>query len=202
MPTIPREVRAGSPNCRKKAAKADRSDTRAQETAPGYPTATMCSMAATSTRATKALDALGVGYVTHTYEVDEEVGSGYGEAVAVAIGLPAKSVFKTLVAEADGQGVVAIIPVSMRLSTKSLAKVAGAKRCALGSPELAERLTGYVVGGVSPFGQRRTLPTFIDDSVSAHPGVAVSGGRRGLQLEISPDDLLTATGGTLARLTA
>jgi Cys-tRNA(Pro)/Cys-tRNA(Cys) deacylase len=159
-------------------------------------------MAATSTRATKALDALGVEYVTHTYEVDEEVGGGYGEAVAAAIGLPAGRVFKTLVAEANGLGRVAIIPVSMRLSTKALAKAAGAKRCAMGSPELAERLTGYVVGGVSPFGQRRTLPTFIDVSVSAHPSVAVSGGRRGLQLEVSPDDLLAVTGGTLARLTA
>jgi Cys-tRNA(Pro)/Cys-tRNA(Cys) deacylase len=159
-------------------------------------------MAATSTRATKALDALGVEYATHTYEVDEEVGGGYGEAVAAAIGLPAERVFKTLVAQANGLGTVAIIPVSMRLSTKSLAKVAGAKRCALAAPEVAERLTGYVVGGVSPFGQRRTLPTFIDDSVSAHPSVAVSGGRRGLQLEVSPDDLLAVTGGTLARLTA
>lgn len=97
---------------------------------------------------------------------------------------------------------VAIIPVSMRLSTKSLAKAAGAKRCVMGSPDFAERLTGYVVGGVSPFGQRRTLTTYIDASVSAHPSVAVSGGRRGLQLEVSPDDLLTVTDGTLARLTA
>ena len=159
-------------------------------------------MAATSTPATKALDAHGVDYQVHTYEVDEEVGGGYGEAVAVAIGLPAARVFKTLIAEADGQGVVAIIPVSMRLSTRLLAKTAGAKRCAMASPELAERLTGYVMGGVSPFGQRRTLPTFIDDSVSAHPGIAVSGGRRGLQLEVSPDDLLSVTNGTLAKLSA
>ena len=160
------------------------------------------SMAATSTRATKALDALGVEYQIHTYEVDTEVGGGYGEAVAAAIGMPAERVFKTLVAEADGQGVVAIIPVSMRLSTKSLAKAAGTKRCALAAPEVAERLTGYVVGGVSPFGQRRQLPTFIDDSVSAYPRVAVSGGRRGLQLEVSPYDLLAVTDGTLAELTA
>lgn len=159
-------------------------------------------MAATSTRATKALDALGVDYQIHTYEVDEEVGGGYGEAVAAAIGLPAESVFKTLVAEADGQGVVAIIPVSKRLSAKLLAKAAGAKRCVMASPEVAERLTGYVVGGVSPFGQRRTLRTFIDDSVSSHHSVAVSGGRRGLQLEVSPEALPTVTGGILAALTA
>ena len=83
-------------------------------------------MAAASTRATKALDALGVEYVIHTHQVDTEVGGGYGEAVAAAIGLPAERVFKTLVAEADGQGVVAIIQVSMRLSTKLLAWAAGA----------------------------------------------------------------------------
>ncbi len=141
-------------------------------------------------------------YHIHTYHVDEVVGAGYGEAVAEAIGFPAARVFKTLVAEVDGQGVVAMIPVSDRLSTKSLARAAGGKRCSLAAPETAERLTGYVVGGVSPFGQRRSLPTYIDESAVTFESIAVSGGVRGLQLEVSPADAATATGATWASLSA
>jgi len=157
-------------------------------------------MAATSTRATKALDAAGIPYRALTYDVVEEVGRGYGEAVATAIGLPHERVFKTLVAEADGSGVVAIIPVNQRLSTKSLARAAGAKRCEMAAPDVAERLTGYVVGGVSPFGQRRRLPAYVDESILGCESVAVSGGRRGLQLEVSPDHLLAVTRASVAPL--
>ena len=157
-------------------------------------------MAVGSTRATKALDAAGVPYQTLVYEVSEAVGDGYGEAVAAALGIPPARVFKTLVVEADTQAVVAIIPVTERLSTKALARVAGAKRGTLASPVVAQRLTGYVVGGVSPFGQRRVLPTFLDQSALAHDEIAVSGGRRGLQVLVSPSDLVTLLRGVTASL--
>ena len=159
-------------------------------------------MAVGSTRATKALDAAGVAYRPLVYEVSEAVGDGYGEAVATAIGIPPSRVFKTLVVEADDRAVVAILPVSQRLSTKALARAAGAKRCSLASPVVAQRLTGYVVGGVSPFGQRRTLRTFLDESALAHDEIAVSGGHRGLQLMVDPSDLLTVLGAGTARLIA
>lgn len=159
-------------------------------------------MAATATRATRALERVGIDFQPLTYQVSEDVGSGYGEAVALAIGLPEARVFKTLVAEADGQAVVAIVPVSQRLSTKALARAAGTKRCSVASPEFAERNTGYVVGGVSPFGLRKVLATFVDSSAMEHHAIAVSGGRRGLQLLVSPHDLLRATSASSADLTA
>ena len=148
-------------------------------------------MGVTSTRATETLDAAGADYRVLTYDVSEAVGDGYGVAVATAIGLPLAQVFKTLVAEVDGVAVVALVPVARRLSTKVLARVSGTKRCVLVSPKVAERVTGYVVGGVSPFGQRRRLRTFVDESALGYSGVAVSGGRRGLQLVVEPRLLLT-----------
>ena len=159
-------------------------------------------MVATTTRATKALNAAGISYSVHTYHVDEQVGDGYGEAVAKAIGLPAPRVFKTLVAEVDGRDVVAIVPVPGRLSTKALARAAGGKRCSLAAPGTAERLTGYVVGGVSPFGQRRSLPIYLDETAIAFDTIAVSGGVRGLQLEVSPHDLIEMTQAFPAPLSA
>jgi Cys-tRNA(Pro)/Cys-tRNA(Cys) deacylase len=98
--------------------------------------------------------------------------------------------------------VAVIIPVSERLSTKLLGTAVGAKRAALAAPEVAEKMTGYVVGGVSPFGQRRRLLTFVDMSAAACERIAVSGGRRGLQLLVTPEDLLVVTDGTLAPLVA
>jgi Cys-tRNA(Pro)/Cys-tRNA(Cys) deacylase len=117
--------------------------------------------------------------------------------VADAIGLPGSRVFKTLVAEVDAEPVVAVIPVDRRLSTKKLARVVGGKRCSLASPATAERLTGYVTGGISPFGQRRKLRLVLDTSASEFATIAVSGGRRGLQLELEPGLLLDLTGGTM-----
>jgi Cys-tRNA(Pro)/Cys-tRNA(Cys) deacylase len=151
----------------------------------------------TATRATEFLDRAGVTYRAHRYEVTEKVGDGYGEAVADAIGLPGSRVFKTLVAEVDQEPVVAVIPVDRRLSTKQLARIVGGKRCSLASPETAERLTGYVTGGISPFGQRRKLRLILDTSASEFETIAVSGGRRGLQLELEPGVLLDLTGGTM-----
>jgi len=157
-------------------------------------------VASTTTRATEALDREGVIYRVHLYDVETKVGDGYGEAVAAAIGLPASQVFKTLVAEVDAEVVVAVIPVERRLSTKRLAKAAGGKRCSLASPATAERLTGYVTGGISPFGQRRELRLFLDSSASDLDVIAVSGGRRGVQLELGTESLLAITGGVFAHI--
>jgi Cys-tRNA(Pro)/Cys-tRNA(Cys) deacylase len=150
------------------------------------------------TRATQALDRADAVYRLCAYEVAEKVGEGYGEAVADAIGMPRSRVFKTLVAVVDGDPMVAVIPVDRRLSTKRMASIAGGKSCALASPETAERVTGYVTGGISPFGLRRELRLVLDASASEFETIAVSGGRRGIQLELSPETVIAVTGGTLA----
>jgi Cys-tRNA(Pro)/Cys-tRNA(Cys) deacylase len=107
-------------------------------------------------------------------------------------------VFKTLVAEVDGDAVVGIVPVTGALSLKALARARGGKRAAMAAPADAERLTGYVTGGISPFGQRRRLPVVADESVHGWDTVFVSGGLRGLQLEVAPDDLVRVTGAASA----
>jgi Cys-tRNA(Pro)/Cys-tRNA(Cys) deacylase len=155
---------------------------------------------ARSTRATVALDRLGVSYTPHEYKVSERVGEGYGEAVAAAIGLPPQRVLKTLVAVVDGAHVVAVVPVGARLSTRLLARAAGGKRAEMAPPAVAERLTGYVTGGISPFAQKRPLDLYLEESVVDSGTVAVSGGARGLQLEIAPADLIKVTGATTASL--
>ncbi len=155
---------------------------------------------ARTTRATDTLDRAGVTYTIHEYSVAEKVGDGYGEAVAIAIGLPANRVFKTLMAEVDGAPVVAVVPVTARLSTRMLARATGKKRAEMMSPADAERVTGYVTGGISPFGQKRSLDLFIDSSAPGHPTIAVSGGVRGLQLELEPAALIRVTGATVASL--
>jgi Cys-tRNA(Pro)/Cys-tRNA(Cys) deacylase len=155
-------------------------------------------LAGRATRATQALDRAGVAYNLHAYEVAEKVGEGYGKAVAEAIGMPGSRVFKTLVADVDGEPVVAVIPVDRRLSTKRVASAAGGKHCSLASPETAERVTGYVTGGISPFGQRRRMRLILDSSAAEFETIAVSGGRRGIQLEVSPETVIEVTGGALA----
>ena len=150
-----------------------------------------------STRATVVLDDAGAIYQVHRYDVPEKVGAGYGEAVAAAIGMGRARVFKTLVAEVDGEPVIAVIPVDRRLSTKKLARAVGAKRCSLVSPAIAERETGYVTGGISPFGQRKRHRLVLDSSARDHETIAVSGGQRGLQLELSSQTLLALTDGSV-----
>ena len=146
-------------------------------------------MAAQATRATTELDRAGVHYLTHSYRVDEKVGEGYGPAVAAAIGMPPERVFKTLVAEVDGETVVAVLPVRRRLSVRKLARSAGGKKATLMSPAMAERETGYLPGGISPFG-RRIVAERAHDRVSAFSG----GMKRRLNLAASllhdPDILL------------
>jgi Cys-tRNA(Pro)/Cys-tRNA(Cys) deacylase len=154
---------------------------------------------APTTPATQALDRLRLPYVAHPYEHDRFV-EGYGLEAARELGAPPERVFKTLVVEADGRLTVAVVPVSSMLDLKSLAAAVGAKRAGVAAPDLAERRTGYVVGGISPFGQRTRLPLVLDASAESYPTVYVSGGRRGFDLEVAPQDLLAATGGTIAAI--
>lgn len=148
------------------------------------------------TPATAALDAAGVPYRTTDYEVPE---GAYGEALVEALGLDADTVGKTLVAALDdGRHVLAVVPVSTTLDLKALARAAGAKRAAMADPREAERLTGSVVGGISPLGSRRPLPVFVDELLALGDEVHVSGGRRGLELTLAPDDLVRAAGATVA----
>jgi Cys-tRNA(Pro)/Cys-tRNA(Cys) deacylase len=154
---------------------------------------------APTTPATQALDRLQVPYTAHPYEHDRFV-EGYGLEAARELGAAPERVFKTLVVEADGRLAIAVVPVSSMLDLKSLAAAVGAKRAAMAAPGLAERRTGYVVGGISPFGQRSRLPLVLDASAEAFPTVYVSGGRRGFDLEVTPQALLAATDGTVATI--
>jgi Cys-tRNA(Pro)/Cys-tRNA(Cys) deacylase len=142
------------------------------------------------TPAILVLEAAGVAFVVHPYELTDSFAETYGEAVAAVLSVEPDRLFKTLVAEVDDSPVVAIVPVSSRLSPKSLARAAGGKKADLIAPEVAERLTGYVTGGISPFGQKRPLPTFIDETIECWDTIYVSAGRRGLQVEVAPADLI------------
>ncbi|WP_328507441.1 Cys-tRNA(Pro) deacylase [Streptomyces sp. NBC_00391] len=144
------------------------------------------------TPATVALSAAGVEFTVHAYEHDPAHPS-YGEEAAEAMGVSPGRVFKTLVADVDGALVVAVVPVAGSLDLKSLATAVGGKRAAMADPTLAERTTGYVRGGISPLGQRKKLRTVLDVSADAHDTICVSAGRRGLEVELSPQDLLKLT---------
>lgn len=154
-----------------------------------------------ATPAMVAAERVGIRFSVHEYEHNPNAES-YGLEAAAALGVPVERVFKTLVAAIDGRRhVVAIIPVAARLSLKAIAAAAGGKKAEMATPADAERITGYVVGGISPLGQRKALPTVLDESALAHETVYVSGGLRGLDLELAPADLLRVTGGSTAPLT-
>jgi Cys-tRNA(Pro)/Cys-tRNA(Cys) deacylase len=159
----------------------------------------MARRASGGTPAVVALERAGIAFTSHLYEHDPSATS-YGLEAAERLGLDPKAVFKTLVAEVDGRLVVAIVPVSRQLDLKALAAAAGGKRAALAEPAAAERATGYVVGGISPFGQKRRLPTVLDESASELPTIYVSGGKRGLDLEVAPGDLISLLDATLAAI--
>ncbi|HEV7848061.1 MAG TPA: Cys-tRNA(Pro) deacylase [Mycetocola sp.] len=151
------------------------------------------------TPATATLTSLGVWFAPHTYEHQPGT-AGYGLEAAEALGVEANRVFKTLLADADGMLVVAIVPVSGQLDLKALATAVGAKRAGMADPALAERKSGYVVGGISPIGQKTRLRTVLDESAAEFATVFVSGGRRGFDIELDPTDLLSVTGGALAAI--
>ena len=149
------------------------------------------------TPATVALTEAGIAFSTHAYEHDPAAPS-YGLEASQVLGLPPEQVFKTLLADVDGELVVAIVPVAGMLDLKALAAATGGKKAEMADPRLAERTTGYVVGGISPLGQRKRLRTVLDETAILHDTVYVSGGRRGLDLGLSPDDLLALTRATTA----
>ncbi|MFI1579295.1 Cys-tRNA(Pro) deacylase [Embleya sp. NPDC020630] len=149
------------------------------------------------TPATVALTREGVAFTTHAYTHDPDAAS-YGEEAATVLGVPAERVFKTLLADVDGALTVAVVPVAGRLDLKALAAAVGGKRAAMADPAAAERATGYVLGGISPLGQKRRHPTVVDTSVLALETVYVSAGRRGLEIELAPADLIRLTGAVTA----
>ncbi|MEU6228639.1 Cys-tRNA(Pro) deacylase [Streptomyces sp. NPDC047042] len=149
------------------------------------------------TPATVALTAAGVPHTVHAYEHDPAHPS-YGEEAAEAMGVSPERVFKTLVADVDGVLTVAVVPVAGQLDLKALAAAVSGKRASMADPTLAERTTGYVRGGISPLGQRKKLRTVLDTSADTHPTICVSAGRRGLEVELSPEDLTTLTQATRA----
>jgi Cys-tRNA(Pro)/Cys-tRNA(Cys) deacylase len=151
------------------------------------------------TPATVVATRANVAFTLHPYEAAAGEES-YGEAAADALGVPRDRLFKTLVTEVDGDLTVAVVPVSSALDLKALAGAAGGKRAAMADPVQAERVTGYVRGGISPLGQRRSLPTVVDSSASVFPTIYVSAGRRGLQIELAPADLIRLTGATTAEI--
>ena len=156
-------------------------------------------MAGQGTPATALLARQRVTHRLHTYDVEADT-PNYGAVVADSLGIAQDRVFKTLVTEVDGALTVAIVPVSGDVDLKALAGAVGGKRASLADRALAERTTGYVRGGISPLGQRKRLPTVLDASATGHPTIYVSAGRRGLQVELDPTDLIRLTGATTASI--
>ena len=153
---------------------------------------------APATPATRALEAAGIPFEALPYEHDPRAES-YGDEAAQALGLPPESVFKTLVVALDHGGFgVCVVPVSARADLKAVAAALGAKKAHLSDPGDVQRLSGYVLGGVSPLGQRTTLPTVVDESARRLERVYVSGGRRGFDVGLAPEDLVRATGAVFA----
>ncbi|GGJ21177.1 UNVERIFIED_ORG: Cys-tRNA(Pro)/Cys-tRNA(Cys) deacylase [Paenarthrobacter nicotinovorans] len=151
-------------------------------------------MASQGTPATAALTAAGVPFVLHPYAHDPAAAS-YGLEAAEVLGIDPKRVFKTLMVEVEGKLAVAVVPVSGNLDLKAAAAALGSKKASMADPKAAERRTGYVLGGISPLGQRQPSPTVLDDSALAFDTILVSGGRRGLDIELAPADLLRLTNG-------
>jgi Cys-tRNA(Pro)/Cys-tRNA(Cys) deacylase len=153
--------------------------------------------ASAGTPATVALTRAGIRFTALAYEHDPRA-AAYGLEAAEKLGIEPDRVFKTLLASVDGSLAVGIVPVAEQLDLKALAAALGGKRAEMADPSRAERKTGYVVGGISPIGQKVALPTVLDETAILHETILVSGGRRGLDLELAPDDLLAVTGGRYA----
>ncbi|MFX0539749.1 Cys-tRNA(Pro) deacylase [Ornithinimicrobium sp. Y1847] len=149
------------------------------------------------TPATVALEQARIPYAVRVYEHDPATES-YGLEAAEALGVDADRVFKTLLVDSERGLGVGIVPVNTLLDLKAVAAALGAKKATMADPKVAERTTGYVVGGISPIGQKKALPTVVDESALDFDTVLVSGGKRGLDLELAPTDLLQITGGLTA----
>jgi Cys-tRNA(Pro)/Cys-tRNA(Cys) deacylase len=153
------------------------------------------------TRATELLGTLGISYTIHRYQHDPR-STSYGREASDALGVPADRVFKTLVADVDGQLAVAVVPVAGNLDLKALAAALGGKKAVMADPAQAEKSSGYVTGGISPIGLRRRLPVVLDQSALEHATVLCSAGQRGMQVELAPADLVTAAGASTAPIAA
>jgi Cys-tRNA(Pro)/Cys-tRNA(Cys) deacylase len=151
------------------------------------------------TPAVRAAAGAGVNYTLHRYDHDPDAES-YAEEAATELDVPIERVFKTLVTTVDAQLVVAVVPAAHQLDLKALASALGGRKATMAHPYEAERATGYVVGGISPLGQKRRLRTVVDASANTFTTVFVSAGRRGLELELAPSDLIRLTGAGVAPL--
>ncbi len=151
------------------------------------------------TPATVALTAAGIAFEVRSYDHDPRA-SSYGLEAAEVLGVEPERVFKTLLASLDGKLVVGIVPVSGQLDLKGLARALGGSKAVMAEVAAAERATGYVAGGISPVGQRRSHPTVLDDSALGFPTILVSGGRRGFDIELAPRDLVAVTSAVTATI--
>lgn len=151
------------------------------------------------TPATAALTAAGITFEVRAYDHDPRATS-YGLEAAEALGADPARVFKTLLASLDSRLVVGIVPVTGQLDLKALARALGGSKAVMAEVAAAERATGYVAGGISPVGQKRALPTVLDASALDHDTILVSGGRRGLDVELAPHDLVAITGAVIATI--
>ena len=158
-------------------------------------------MAGRGTTATIALQRAKIPFTLHEYEHDPRRAS-YGLEASEALGVPPERVFKTLVAAVDGSLTVGVVPVHRQLDMKALAAAAGGKRAVMAEVSAAERATGYVAGGISPVGQKRRLPVVLDESALSLDTMFCSAGRRGLEIELAPADLIRATGAKVAAIVA
>lgn len=155
----------------------------------------------TGTPATALLTKAAIPFRLHPYDHDPRA-EAYGDEAAAALGIEPTRIFKTLIALVDGALTCAVVPVACRLDVKALAAAVGGKRGGLAEPAAAARATGYVVGGISPIGQRSRLPVVIDSSAQQFDTMFVSAGRRGLQLELAPSDLAAAANARFAPIAA
>jgi Cys-tRNA(Pro)/Cys-tRNA(Cys) deacylase len=158
-------------------------------------------MAGRGTPATALLAKQRVVHVVHEYTHDPRSAS-YGNEASAVLGLPGERVFKTLVAEVDGVLTVGVVPVARQLDLKALAAAAGGKRARMAEVVAAERATGYVAGGISPLGHRKRLPVVVDASASGFETIFCSGGRRGLEIELAPAELVRLADAVVADIAA
>ena len=158
-------------------------------------------MAGRGTPATALLGRLGIAHSVHASPHDPRHGS-YGTEAAALLGVAPEQVFKTLVAEVDGQLTIGVVPVAGQLDLKALAAAAGGKKASMAAVDAAERATGYVTGGISPLGHRKRIPVVVDSSALRFATVYCSAGRRGLEVELAPADLVRAAGAVVADIAA
>lgn len=158
-------------------------------------------MSARATRATVAAQKAGIAFTVHEYAHDD-TNVAYGVEAVERLGLDPRRVFKTIVVTVKDKPAVAVVPVACEVDLKAVAIALGAKHAVLADPAVAQRVTGYVLGGISPLGQQRRLPTLVDASATAFATVFVSAGRRGLEIELAPGDLCKVAGATYAAIAA